>query len=97
MRPEGVSSGEDLKYVCYGFKKDDGIRSNYHLCADPELVEADHRPNVIAMRRFPCFCASCVSKMMEPIETRYTGPSDTCIYWEIFKNQMASLGTMTGS
>ena len=22
---------------------------------------------------------------MEPIETRYTGPSDTCIYWEIFK------------
>ena len=71
--PEGVSSGEGLKYVCHRFGKDDGIRSNYHLRANPELVEADHRPNVIAMRRFPCFCTSCVSKMVEPIETRYTG------------------------
>ena len=71
--------------MCHRFEKDDGICSNYHLRANPELLEADHRPNVIAMRRFPCLCASCVSKMMEPIETRCTGPSDTCIYWEIFK------------
>ena len=85
VRQVGTSSGEGLKYVCKGFKKGCGLRAHYHIRADPELVEKCKSPNRIAMRRFPCFCPFCLEKLKEPIETRYTGPSNTCMYWEIFE------------
>ena len=87
IRPVGAASGEGVKYECASssFPKGDGIRSNYHIRADPELVKENERPNCIAMRRFPCFCDECVKKMREPIATRYEGPSDKCKYWDVFK------------
>ena len=92
IRPEGASSKVGVKFVCGKFPKGDGIRSNYHIRADPELAKKDERPNVIAIRRFPCFCKFCVKKMQEPIETRYSGASDTCIYWEVFKRADGKTG-----
>ena len=84
MRPVGVASGLGLKHICEGFEKGDGIRSNYHIRADPELIEKGNRPGVIAMRRFPCFCKPCLDKMKEPIESRYTGTNNNCEYRDIF-------------
>ena len=77
MRPVGVAGGLGLKYICEGFEKGDGIRSNYHIRANPELIEKDKRPGVIAMRRFPGFCKPCLDKIKEPIETRYTEAQTT--------------------
>jgi len=87
VRPEGVGSGKGVKYICDGFSKGDGIRSNYHIVADPELVRTGERPNCIAMRRFPCFCDACVEQLKRPIDTRYTGTNRNCEYWEIFERE----------
>ena len=55
MRPVGVASGLGLKYICEGFEKGDGIQSNYHIRANPELIEKGERPGVIVMRRVHAF------------------------------------------
>ena len=83
VRPVGVASREGLKYVCSGFRLGCGLCSHHHNRANPELAG----PHIIAMRHFPCFFESCLEKMAEPIETRYTGTSDTCEYWEIFEGE----------
>ena len=59
--------------------------AHYHIHADPKLAKENESPNVIEMRRFPCFFNFFLEKLEEPIETRYTGTHDTCIYWEIFE------------
>ncbi len=87
LRLPGEASGEGVKYKC----KDEGIMSCYNVRADPELLK-DGEPLVIAMRRFPCCCDGCLKKLSEPIETRYQGPSDTCIYWELFKKSDGKSG-----
>lgn len=94
VRPPGKASNEGLKYICDPrcFQKGDGVRSNYHARADVELLSKDMRPNLIAMRRFPCFCKGCVDKMAEPVESRYKGPCNTCIYWQIFKKTGEEVG-----
>jgi hypothetical protein len=45
---------EGVKFVCKGFGAGDGLRSNYHLRADPDLVQDQKRPDLIAIRQFPC-------------------------------------------
>ena len=44
------------------------------------------------MRRFPCCCEGCLTKLAEPIETRYTGLSDKCVYWDVFKKNNGETG-----
>ena len=92
-RKEGAASGDGLKYVCMGFAPGEynGLRSHYNIRADPELLGRE-KPLVIAMRRFPCCCEGCLVKLQEPIETRYSGPSNACIYWEVFKMTCGTKG-----
>ena len=42
-------------------------------------------PFRITVQRFSCCYQGCLDKFSEPIATRYTGCSDTCVYWEVFK------------
>ncbi|KAL7523541.1 hypothetical protein ACHAWF_000561, partial [Thalassiosira exigua] len=89
LREEGEASGEGAKFEC---EKGCGIMSCYNIRADTALLKKDE-PMRIAMRRFPCCCAGCcLTKLAELIQTRYSGTSDTCTYWEFFKKADGSTG-----
>ena len=64
----------------------------YNLRADHELILLYCGKMVIAIRRFPCMCVGCKKKLEEPIETRYVGKCDTCIYWKVFKKRDGQSG-----
>ena len=51
----------------------------YNIVCDCALVD------VIAVCRIPCSCVPCMTKRKEHPSTRYVGPRDTCVMWEIFK------------
>ncbi len=50
----GVAIAMGVKFVCIKgqFEPGNGLRSNYHIQVDPELVEFKERPNRITMRQF---------------------------------------------
>lgn len=79
-REIGNCSGGCTKFVCDGV----GIMNHYNIRADPELLKRDE-PMRIEMRRFPCCCNGCKTKLLQPITSSYTGPSNTCDFWDVFK------------
>ncbi|KAL7534644.1 hypothetical protein ACHAWF_004895 [Thalassiosira exigua] len=87
-RLEGEAGGEGVKFMC---RIVGVIGSCYHIRSDPELLKENEKLQV-AMRRFPCCFSGCLVKLAEPIETRYTGVSSTCTYWEFFKKEDGQSG-----
>ena len=85
LRLIGLADKAGVKFVCKGFEKGEGegLGSHYNLRADPELLNDGQIR--LAARRFLCYCHGCLEKLKEPIATRYTGASNTCIYYDIFK------------
>ena len=61
MREEGEASGEGVKIFCKGFDKGEhcGLRSNYNIRADMDLLAKD-KSLEISMSCFPCCYVGCV-------------------------------------
>ena len=85
--------GSGAKFKAVGFRENEAkcsLAFMYNLRADPQLILFYSGKMVIAIR--PCMCAGCKKKLEEPIETRYIGKCDTCIYWKIFKKRDGQSG-----
>ena len=67
------------KVVGFPSGRGNGIKFHYNFRFERALKQW------FAYRRIPCSCAGCRAKLREPIATRYSGPSNTCHLWEIFK------------